>query len=1049
MFAKMPRLLLMACIICPSLARALGLGEIHLNSALNEPLRADIDLVAASPDELTALRASLASREAFTRYGIDRPNFISSFTFKVAKSADGHDVLQVRSTDAIPEPFVTFLVEVNWARGRLMREYTVLLDPPTYTPGETPGTAAPVTGATSTPGSTAAQPPQSPSQPAPSMPAAAQGSPASPRRAAMTPPASAPDASVRQGPASGAASYRTVSGDTLTKIAQRTRGGGPAQVDQTMLAIYRANPEAFEGNINLLRRGTVLRIPGADEIAALNQKEAMDEVARQMSAWRSGASASAGGRLRLVTPKPTGEGTGSGAPGTSAGGGNDVAALKNRVKDLEAQLAESHRLVDVSNAQLADLQHKLASATAAAAAAGATAAKPVAATPPTPPAPPPPAAPAPAATPAATAPAPTEAQNATPPAPSAAQPSAEAPSAAVAPAVPAPAAAPSGSWLDWIVDNWQVPGAVIVLLLGALGFTAYKRRQRSADGDELSALAGGTSAHRSEPSPRDYAGSYKVTESFGPGDTAEIKALEPVPAPARPASEPVAARPTDETMSAESPVTIDQGDPIAEADFHMAYGLYDQAADLVRIALEREPERRDLQMKLLEIYFVWGNAENFLHTARELSATRDRAPAGEWDKIMIMGKQICPDEDLFKQGSAGMHGADTSVDLNLDGGENRVDIDLFSENSVEHGRTEASGATSDDSLAATGESPQLHSQGLDFVLDAPERGAEPRHASSSRDEPTIESPTVESPTVENEQMTFGEAPSPTRPEDHTAEVEIHDLGFDLDHLEATDTPVAVGANLDKADKSAANAPTVVSGLDESARQRLAAEADSSAKDSDLTQLERELEASFIAELAASSDDIKESIVQESAPTVNMAADLDSARTGKFKRIDSTSDTAETEVLGTDSTAKMEAIDANNVDLDFSQLTHDMGSGGDGHEAAGGGEATGVREAFDNSQRVRAVDLDLSESATRTSAIPNAMDTMEARQLIVKSSDTEIPGGEFAPVTMSEVGTKLDLARAYMDMGDPEGARSILEEVVQEGSASQKKEATRLIQSLPG
>ncbi|MGC1388356.1 MAG: hypothetical protein WA807_10140, partial [Steroidobacteraceae bacterium] len=136
----MPRMMLMACLLSvsslwPSLSSALGLGEIHLYSALNEPMNAEIDLIAATPDELSALHATLAGRDAFTRYGIDHPPFLSSLAFKVGKSKDGRDVLQVRSTDAIPEPFVTFLVEVNWARGRLMREYTVLLDPPVYTPG--------------------------------------------------------------------------------------------------------------------------------------------------------------------------------------------------------------------------------------------------------------------------------------------------------------------------------------------------------------------------------------------------------------------------------------------------------------------------------------------------------------------------------------------------------------------------------------------------------------------------------------------------------------------------------------------------------------------------------------------------------------------------------------------------------------------------------------------------------------------------------------------------------------------------------------------------
>src|SRR3984957_8369472 len=156
MLLTKPRVLMLAGLLSLSSlwsnsSFALGLGEIHLNSALNEPMNAEIDLIAVSPDELAALRAALAPREAFTRYGIDRPPFLSTLTFKVAKSKDGRDVLLVRSTDAIPEPFVTFLVEVNWARGRLLREYTVLLGPPVYTPGERASSAAPVAAATTAP----------------------------------------------------------------------------------------------------------------------------------------------------------------------------------------------------------------------------------------------------------------------------------------------------------------------------------------------------------------------------------------------------------------------------------------------------------------------------------------------------------------------------------------------------------------------------------------------------------------------------------------------------------------------------------------------------------------------------------------------------------------------------------------------------------------------------------------------------------------------------------------------------------------------------------
>src|ERR1700690_1204999 len=154
MFVTLPRLMLMACLLSPSLSWALGLGEIHLNSSLNEPMNAEIDLIAASPEELGALRATLAAKDAFTRYGIERPPFLSTLTFKVGKSKDGRDVLLVRSSESIPEPFVTFLVEVNWARGRLMREYTVLLAPPVYTPGERASTAAPVAAATTAPATT-------------------------------------------------------------------------------------------------------------------------------------------------------------------------------------------------------------------------------------------------------------------------------------------------------------------------------------------------------------------------------------------------------------------------------------------------------------------------------------------------------------------------------------------------------------------------------------------------------------------------------------------------------------------------------------------------------------------------------------------------------------------------------------------------------------------------------------------------------------------------------------------------------------------------------
>jgi pilus assembly protein FimV len=103
---------------------------------------------------------------------------------------------------------------------------------------------------------------------------------------------------------------------------------------------------------------------------------------------------------------------------------------------------------------------------------------------------------------------------------------------------------------------------------------------------------------------------------------------------------------------------------VAEADFHMAYGLYDQAAELVSKALEAAPQRRDLKLKLLEVYFVWGNKDAFLSTAKELrTEIGDRADA-DWDKVAIMGKQLCPDEPVFTERTSGA----AHVDVDLDAG---------------------------------------------------------------------------------------------------------------------------------------------------------------------------------------------------------------------------------------------------------------------------------------------------------------------------------------------------------------------------------------------
>src|SRR5688572_1745433 len=178
------RALISAVLLTPMAALGLGLGEIRLNSSLNEPLSAEIDLVAATPEELATLNAQLASPEIFSRYGLDRPAWLNTLEFTVGRGQDGRSVLLVRSRDSISEPFVSFLIDVNWPRGRLLREYTVLLDPPAMlAPGESPA-AAPMAAPTTTPQQPAA------ASPAPEAPQPPPPAPTSEATPAATPVAS-------------------------------------------------------------------------------------------------------------------------------------------------------------------------------------------------------------------------------------------------------------------------------------------------------------------------------------------------------------------------------------------------------------------------------------------------------------------------------------------------------------------------------------------------------------------------------------------------------------------------------------------------------------------------------------------------------------------------------------------------------------------------------------------------------------------------------------------------------------------------------------------
>ncbi|HZF25453.1 MAG TPA: FimV/HubP family polar landmark protein, partial [Steroidobacteraceae bacterium] len=633
------------------------------------------------------------------------------------------------------------------------------------------------------------------------------------------------------------------------------------------------------------------------------------------------------------------------------------------------------------------------------------------------------------------------------------------------PAPTAPVAEEKPSILDWVIEHWYYAAAALLILV--LLWLAARRRRQEPDFSNLGSLAdaarGGGAGLAREPrmdrepvttpvrANRAAEDTFLVEESGERQQPRMAKAAEPA-GPERARAEPGRrAKSADDTLSSETAINLDQGDPLAEADFHMAYGLYDQAADLVRIAIEREPKRRDLKLKLLEIFFVWGNKDAFLQAARELAQTRQDAGPGEWEKIAIMGRQISPEDPMFAQapGAAGAAAAD--VDLNLEGGENRVDLDLLgpSEGEAGGGIDLDLGTAGDDTTAETGESLALKDQSLDFPLEDQTTRSDGSATTREMAARTMETPTIETETYRGHDVPTVESPalrgrdSPTIKEkidsaifrkdetlsDQTAELALDDLGLELSELAA-----AQSDPLEQTDHPA-NAPTMLAGLDEKSR-RLLAEAE--ARRGRLGDDED-------TKISPTGTWVLEDKTMAATLALPGAPDRDTSATTARNRAlsgDGTGDTARRRRLDTDSTAQMPRGGGEEMDLDLDRLEAALTS--DTVKQPRKSAADEDRFASDvfGAKDLAATDLDLD-----VGEVNRERDREPTGTARIPADEMGLP--ELEPVTMSEVGTKLDLARAYMDMGDPEGARSILEEVLQEGSATQKQEAQRLIESLPG
>jgi len=498
---------------------------------------------------------------------------------------------------------------------------------------------------------------------------------------------------------------------------------------------------------------------------------------------------------------------------------------------------------------------------------------------------------------------------------------------------------------------WVILG--LVLVAGAALHFARNRGTASSIAEDLAetgtratletpkaptaAAAGALSATQKLRALKEEPGSIVVDERQTPD--------EPRPATVRPAVPEAESGddeyhyPFEDTIAGETGINLDQSDSLTEADFHMAYGLYDQAAEIMTKAIEREPDRYDLRRKLLDICFVWGNADEFLTQARALKGMAGEEHAADWAKVAIMGSQICPGEGIFE--AAG--GAVSDVDVDLGEG--------------------------DDAQASA------EDEWLDFDVGASE--VADMSPGDTQEQPALDEDVLEPPPVEA-QLDEDEAPldEDEATAEHTAELAIEDLGIDLD----------LGETGEHALKDLAErAPEFT---DETGEY--------------LADLASENEGTPVMATGEQASDDTEATMDVERPG------LDEAWAGE-----ESSELTPNQVMETPGDA--EGDETGEVPLDDSLRLDDL--------------TDDVDLEFDDEEVV-------NEDATQIAPSLGAADV-----------DEDDATQEMPPVTMSVIGTKLDLARAYIDMGDPDGAKSILEEVLAEGDDAQKTEARELIESL--
>ena len=688
--SKIKQISLAVCmVLTPLSVYAAGLGKLNTQSALGEPLRAEIEVI-ATPEELASIAASIASEEAFAAQGVTRLGIHNQIKVDLAKSAAGKSVLKLRSAEPVKDPFLDLIIQMDWAGGQLQREYTVLLDPPTYKATEVNAEAV----AVASPRARANEEISSPTTTA--KKASTKKIKKYKKRADATP-------KVDVDVAADAQTITTKSGDSLSAIAKDLQVEG-VSLDQMLAGLYQANPDAFiKGNINRLKVGQIVKVPTKESLAAIDNGQAKQIVKVHSANWNayrnnvakavasssvnseSDTKQTSSGKITTAEDKAAAIKVGpqdvvklsAGDKGTSTAEGKLTAlqeeavarekSLKEsqeRAAQLEAQINDMKKVLELKNQAMADKQNVAANAnTNTAASATQTAVVPE-----TKPADVAVETPSASSTESVTAAASATAVAVEPkPTPEVkAEEVKPAPVASEKPHVVAPPPVPveEPSFLDSLLGGDSnlplIGGGVGLALLGAGWMFLRNKRKKNLDSFERGILtSGGLRANTVFGN---------TTSNTSTSDTSFL---------------------TDFAQSVDGGmIDTNDVDPIAEAEVYMAYGRGAQAEEILKDAILKEPKRYELHLKLLEIYVENKDAASFETIAGELYTTLG-ADDPIWAKVATLGAKLEPDNPLYDLSKVAVTSAAVSQLSD-------TDIDFSQENTTEPVAAKADDFSEDD-----------------------------------------------------------------------------------------------------------------------------------------------------------------------------------------------------------------------------------------------------------------------------------------------------------------------------------------------------------------